>query len=699
MPTWSQNKEEPKKQMSSMSEEENKIAAQDWEDIKNQREYRDKKLPIWRWAGSVYNVLQNAKAEDQISNITLGWVRSYIDTGKSQIMAAQPEFEYEAFGASDRPKENLWRSLTETILNRSYFGSHKNISFTDSLIFGCGVFEVYQDKPYRTIRVPQRDGTFKDKVILDNRAPRVGIRAVSPFRCTRNPNVSDLNEIGSCTKEELLTRNQFIAKYVNCMDSEGKPKYKNLELPDSSHVKVTKYQDELRDVYRIYALAYGNKEDGESETPPEDDLGMMIFDKPLKIHDLKDEKGKIIRSMGLNIPGMCNLIWLPYFDKLTADYSEHDPYGMGLPELMEGMDTFMQTIFNMTVDNFRLGNTVVLGNRTPNSTTVDFDANTYYGGEFVNADITSTTLGQDRTANFSQMYDVVQNLTIPGTGINISQIQGDTSRTAFEFSQRIEANNKRTETVLQNWEEGALKRAGILTLAAGLSELTVHELSELAEGKAEGILKAIKEGKDVMDDYEFEDGKPIGRKQRYYIDVKGLKEDFSGKKTRSYSTESAANTLVPDSGVNKIPVTEEYVYPDYQVESGIAYDVKVNARRNLVNKKIKDAQSFSSVMNVFYQVSQIPEETLSKEEKIKIMEKVMDFADMDYEDIFKEKEDDQISQLQEMIKMAKSQQLPTPQDAMVSQAPPGFDSGQLNFAGQQPEGATNALSLAAQGSL
>jgi hypothetical protein len=83
------------------------------------------------------------------------------------------------------------------------------------------------------------------------------------------------------------------------------------------------------------------------------------------------------------------------------------------------------------------------------------------------------------------------------------------------------------------------------------------------------------------------------------------------------------------------------------------------------------------------------------------MEKVMDFADMDYEDIFKEKGDDQISQLQEMIKMAKSQQLPTPQDAMVSQGqqPPGFDSGQLNFAGQQPEGAANALGLAAQGAI
>lgn len=652
----------------------------DWDDILNQREYRDKRLDKMRWAGSVYNVIQNAQADDRISNIVIGWIRSYIDTGIAQMTAGVPEFDYEALGPSDESRTLLWKGLVETSMNRSNFMAHQKIAMTDAHVFGPGVFEVYQQKPYRTIRIPQLDGTFKDKVIIDHRLPRVGVRAVSPFRCTRNPNVSDPNEVGSCTKEEVLSWNQFVQKYGRCLDKEGKNKFKHIhEIVKGSHVKITIYQDEIRDVYRIYALSYGNKSDGEAETPPQA-LGIPIFDRPLKIHDLYSDKGELIRSVGLNIPGMCNLVFLPYADKLNEDSETHDIYGMGLPEHMEGLDTFMQTAFNMTVDNWRMGNTVVIDIESRDGTTPDFDANAYYGGENVNAKVTPQTLGQDRTVNFDNMYEVIQKLTIPATGINVNQISGDTSGTAFEFAQKIEANNKRSEMRLKEWESGPLKRLGTLLLSANISELTVHDLEQVREKDYDKILKDIKQGRATKDDFEFEGGKPVNRKNMSYIDMKGMKENFTAKRTsRKLDADSTENTLVKDKenpeAIHKIPVTEEYVYPSWYVDSGILFDTKVDSKRMITNKKIRDTQAINSVLQNFMALIQVDPEFAKTVDIPKLFGQILKLAEMDDEDIMKTNDESEIGKILKQIKQSKDMQDPT-QDLQASAPPPPLPAPQ-----------------------
>ena len=120
----------------SLSKQEQEDLSSDWEDIKNQREYRDKLAQRWRWAGSVYNVIQNAQADDRISQITLAWIRSYIDTGIAQMTAGEPEFDYEALGPSDESRTLLWKELVKTSMNRSNFGSHLRVAMTDSHVFG-----------------------------------------------------------------------------------------------------------------------------------------------------------------------------------------------------------------------------------------------------------------------------------------------------------------------------------------------------------------------------------------------------------------------------------------------------------------------------------------------------------------------------------------------------------------------------------
>lgn len=695
-----------------LTKEEEYDLHQDFEDIRNQREYRDKQAQKWHWAGSVYNVLQNATANDRISNITLGWIRSYIDTGIAQMTAGEPEFDYDALGPSDEARTMLWKSLVKTAMNRSNFMSHQNIAMTDAHIFGPGVFEVFQQRPYRTIREPQNDGTFKERVIIDHRIPRVGARAVSPFRVTRNPNVSDPNEVGSCTKEEILTWNQFVAKYGRCDDVDGKPKYKHIdEINKGSHVKVTIYQDEIRDVYRIYALSYGSKSDGEAETPPEQ-LGVPIFDRPLKIHDIYDKRGILERSMGLNLPGMCNLVFLPYADKLTDNFEDHCIYGMGLPEHMEGLDMFMQTAFNMTIDNWRMGNTVVLDIESRDGTIPDFDANQYYGGEFINAKVVPQTLGQDRTVNFDNMYEIIQKLAIPGTGININQIAGDTSKTAFEFAQRIEANNKRSEMRLKEWEAGPLKRLGTLLLSACISELTVHDLENIREGDAESILKEIEKGRATRDDFEFEAGKPVKRKVRTYIDMKGWKESFTKKTrpSRKLNADSVDSTLIKDTknpeAVSKIPVTEEYVFPDWYAESGVLFDTKVDSKRMITNKKIRDAQALQALIQNILQVAQLDPKALQAIDFSKLIEQSMKLAELDTEDIMKKTGQDELSQLMEQVAQHKQQLEAIASNPSANAQVPQPVMGGQQVNPQQPQSLggglaapQNPLNQAAQGAL
>ncbi len=590
------------------------------------------------------------------------------------MTAGEPEFDYVALGPSDESRTLLWKNLVETVMSRCSYGSHQKIAMTDAHVFGPGVFEVYQQRPYRTIREPQNDGTFTERVIIDHRIPRVGVRAISPFRCTRNPNVSDPNEVGSCSKEEILSWNQFVQKYGRVLDDQGNLKYKHIDqINKGSHVKITVYQDEIRDVYRIYALSYGTKIDGEATIPPEG-LGIPIFDRPLKIHDIYSPKGILQRSIGLNIPGMCNLVFLPYADKLTSNYQEHAIYGMGLPEHMEGLDTFMQTAFNMTVDNWRMGNTVVLDFESRDGTIPDFDANTYYGGEYVNAKVNAQTLGQDRTVNFDSMYEVIQKLAIPGTGININQIAGDTSKTAFEFAQRIEANDKRSEMRLKDWEQGPLKRLGTLLLSASISELTVHDLENIREGDTAKVMADIEKGRATRDDFEFKGGKPVKRKTRYYIDMKGMKESFTPKrKSRKLSADSTDNTLVLDKknpeAINKIPVTEEYVMPDWYVESGILFDTRVDSKRMITNKKIRDTQAIQSVISNFIQLLQVDPSWASTIDISKLFEEILDLADMDTEDILKDQSPTDTSQLLQKVAAAKQAVLNPQPNAQTGAAP------------------------------
>jgi hypothetical protein len=191
---------------------------------------------------------------------------------------------------------------------------------------------------------------------------------------------------------------------------------------------------------------------------------------------------------------------------------------------------------------------------------------------------------------------------------------------------------------------------------------------------------------------------------RFYIDVKGKRERFTKKRgSRKFSVDSTENTLVDDKNpevVNKIPVTDQYVMPDWYVESGILFDTKVDSKRMITNKKIRDTQAMQSVINNFLTLLQVDPQLGQMVDVSKLFEKIMKFADMDAEDIMKNLTGSQEEKLLQKIADSKNAALTPLQYAEEMQEMAGVPNPQQSQAlSVRGVGAQDALQRAAEGAL
>ena len=581
-------KQEGRDDVSEMTEIEKKQRDEDFIDSKYMIEYR--RNSGWDAKAvrgmKIYNVLQTAKPDDEVSRIFLGYTRTQIDKGVEQMTEGEPDFDFEPFGPSDSKKTIIWKHLLKKVLSDSNYKVHQELFFRDYFVMGSAVFEVYIDYPQRTERIPDptKPSGFDEVVVRDYRPGRskVGIRALNPLACWRNPNIDDPTKVPSCLKKRIVTWNQFAQDYGRATLSDGSPKYKNCrKVAKGSHVCIWEYQDELRDILRYYAVSFGNESDGMAKQPSMEDFGVQIYDKSLKIHEI-EVNGVVERCEGLNVQGMCNMRWGTYFDKYDLNYSgQHGVYGMGLPERIEGEDMILQTIFNIQIDNYRWQNAVALNYEGNNADSyMDVDNNQLVGGELIDGKITPMPLGIYRPNDFGSMKEVLDGSVIPATGINHQQIVGDTSKTAFEFAQRIKMASSSAEQRLARLENEVFKPVGGLLLSGALTELTVEEWEDMTEDQTNAAKNAVKAHQSTIDDYKFdeiEDGKKVSKRRvKTYVKVKGekIREDFGPKKKkRRLDYNNADNTLVYDprmeENVSYIPMVKEYVYPMEYAETGV----------------------------------------------------------------------------------------------------------------------------------
>ena len=592
-----QDKNQPSA-MLDLSEEQEKARRQDWEVISSMRDYQKRYHDEWRNAARTYNVVQDGSLDNRVSNIYIGLARMIIDTGISMMTEGEPDFDFAPLGPSDYKKVLLWKAALKMVMSQCNYRSHQASFITDFMVYGTGAFEVYTQLPFRKKRYEKLDGTMEEKIVRDFRRPKVGVRHISPFLCSRSPNVSDPDDVPVSEKRETLTYNQAVQNYGNVITPDGKPKYdqkvlKQLFAMRPSHFQLTHLFDEIGDVFRIYMCPFGSQVEGQPVSVPEE-LGAPIFDKSLSINRIAYLNGsqKEIRSSGSNVLGMTPLCFGINNDQYDHNLKTHAIYGMGIPRMIEGPEMAFEAMFNMTLDNLRLQNTVTLsykGNNFP-----DLDNMSFYSGMFLDGEVVATPWGQARLGDNSMFWEWLNNLCVWLTGINFQQLVGDTSKTAFEFAQRIRANNQRAESRLRGLENGCLKRMATLLLSNILSEMTVEEWEDLTEEQAKAIVKRIESGDELASDYgEYVDGKPTKRRVMGYIQVPDgkLKEDFTAGKTRKADYGSTENTLVSNpkpAGPTYIPMVGEYLYPTEYIEYGLLPDVIVDGKRMLGDMKAQD---------------------------------------------------------------------------------------------------------------
>ena len=602
---------ELKKVMIDLTEDEEKLRREDYEEIKESKKYRDRSKEDWINGARSYNIVQEGTTDDRISNIYIGLGRMVIDQGIAMMTEGEPEFDFDPLGPADSKRTILWKAAVKMILSQCNYKSHQDKFITDFHVFGPGVFECYTQMPMRTIREEDEEGNMTSRLVRDFMRTKVGVRHVSPFHCWRNPNVTDPDEVPSCGKEEILTRNQFIQNYANVyyIDANGKqkPKYKNLGQALSmtgSHFKVTRQENEITDSIRIYAFAFGNNPEGKVDTVPEYELGIPIFDKPLKIKKYKGSDGKM-RSTGLNALGMTTLCFGANNDMYDEGYETHSLYGMGIPKLIEGPDTALQAFTNMNFDNMRLANTFALSYKPYDGKTyLDLDNTRFYSGMQVDGDLVSTPFGQVRLSENSYMNDWLNNTTIAICGINFLQLVGDDLKTAFQAGLRVRQSNQRALKRIRSLENGCLKRMGTLLLANVLSELTVEEWNEITEEQAADVLKKIEKGEVTAEDYKGLNGKKPERKSQFYMPVEGLKEDFTLSKKRKSVPNATDNTLILDYGnTNYIPLDKNYLYPIDDIESIIRFTTKVDGKHMLGDMKVQDMEMWDKLVNIYIQMA------------------------------------------------------------------------------------------------
>ena len=687
---------------------------QDWEDVQGMVDYRrncgwEKKAIRGM---KVYNVLQTMKPDDEVSRIFLGYSRTSIDQGINQMTEGEPDFSFEPFGPSDHLKTIVWKHLIKMVLSQSKYKLHQQTFFRDYFVMGCGVFEVFIDYPQRTIRIPnsQTDGGFENVVIQDYRRPKVGIRAINPMHCWRNTNIDSPNDVPSCLKRRIITWNQFAQEFGRCKDSEGKHKYTNLEkIAKGTHICLYYYQDEIRDIYRIYATSFGNESDGFARTyPPIQNLGVCIFDQPLKIHDMVVNK-QIERSTGLNIPGVCSLRWGINFDKYDNNFQgDHSVYGMGLPERIEAEDTAIQGIFNQNLDNFRWTSTVVLNYEGSHADSyLDVDANRLYGAELIDGKITPMPLGITRIGDYQAMMEQMDKSVIPATGVNHNQLVGDTSKTLGEFALRIRQANRNAEQRLTRLETEVFQPVGSLLLANSLTVLTEDDYEAMTEEQVENARQMIKEGKKPLSDYRNLNGDKPEKRYTRYIPIKGekLREDFTITKKRQLDYNASfdekgrtRNTLVFDKDMNVensyIPLVKEYVYPAEYIESGLLPDCIVDSKRMLADIKNQDVNNVKVAVQFILDVA--TKLGYQGADWDKIVGEMLQFADIDPKRVLKTQEENKtVAKLDELLtKMEENQTATSPEPQFTSTMPQVTDSQVEAPTLEQGDPAANAMKTA-----
>lgn len=563
-----------------LTDEETELRQRDYEEICGMKDHHKDQHRNWEKAGNFYNIVQSGEGLDGISRYAIGLSRTVIDAGIAMINEGEPEGAFKPLTPSDYKINVLWDALAKHTLNKCNWPTHQKLWTTDLHIFGSSPLEAFINPITR--RPNEEPGVFFIRLA---KTARTGLRHRSIWHTFRNTHVLDPNDVPSAAWEQIISRADLVTRFA------GRKDMKNVDqLPIASKYKLTYIGNEPENTLRIYCLPFGKMAEAAYEEMPDDkELGVPICQKKLT---------------QVNPLGMVPLSFGILNDQLTPNYKEHALYGMGIPQLIEGMELIMEGLFNMTVDNMRLKNTVPVGYQPYQGMTdmIDIDnigileSGRVYPGTF-----NPTSLGIADLQSNTVLWEWINNMCIWLTGYNFQQLGGDTSKTAYEFAQRLKANSNRALARLKGLESGPLTRSWIMMMANTLSQISKDEWEGLTDTEAKDIAELLKSGETATDDYTVENGQVKSKRFVEYFEVPDyeISEGFSTSKKRKLDTGSMESTLKMSEkkgAKGMVPAVPEYLFPKGEIVHMLAFTVDVTSKTMLGDLRVKDSEAINRTL-------------------------------------------------------------------------------------------------------
>ncbi len=714
-PLYYEAKEKIKTTYIELTDEQQRQRDQDREVIKAMDDYYSPYREQWRRNGGLFNLIQTG-SDDVVSNWYLGWARLLINHSMAMLTAGSPKGDFEPVGNQDAKMQILVNALVEHTLNKSNWTAHQRLWIQDLHVFGNGVTKSYSELPMRKRRYEQKDGSVEDKIVRDFRRSKVGIRRKSPFKCMRSIHITDPDDVPVSTEEETTTWDSFAIRYGNAILPDGTKKYDTEQIPVGSHVRIITFYDEYGDAVRVYVCSYGNTPESHNayeSSPPSEELGYPIYNKPLSRYKITEAGHHLVG--GANIPGMSPLAFATFDDQLDEGFETYSVCGMGVPQIIEGPEAVMQGLVNMSIDNERLLNTVPVSyepNNTNSPSGLDLDVRNMYSGLIIDGKITPQPLGTSTAGSNQVLWEWLKFLIYQLTGINPELLTGDKLNTAYQSGLLLRQMNLRSQSRINQWENGALKRAWTVHGANALSEVTVQEWEDITEDEAKRIQESIMKDEATAEDYNEEeiDGEKVYQKRRLTVfPVQGykFKEDFTGKnKKRTLDPDSTDNTLIEDRKMsgNKsyVPAHSRYLLPSGSIESVMEFQVRVDGSSMIRDLKTQDVEMGKNALLTAQSIAQFDPEFAKKVDWSKLYVRLMEPTGLTEDDVFKTETDTnplqkQYSEAAENLEESISQ-LPNEIPQQPTEQLQASPAGQiLEEANPEPRGTNPALEALAQG--
>lgn len=656
-PTYYQAKDKNKKSVIYLEDEEEENRKNDYQEMLGMKEHHRDQHDNWNKAGNFYNIVQGGEGNDNLSRYAIGLSRTIIDTGIAMVNEGEPEGEFEPLTPSDKKINILWNSLMKHVLDKSNWKAHQKLFTTDLHIFGASTLESFINPVFR--RQGEEPGLF---LIRLAKTARTGLRHRSIWHTFRNANVCDPDDVPSGSYEEIITYSYWNSNYAGRKDLLPCAK----QMPVASKYKLTHIFNELDNTQRTYCLPFGVMAEAQYEQQPDgDELGFPILSKKLT---------------DMNPLGMVPLAFGTFNDQLTADYKQHSLYGMGIPQMIEGMEMIMEGLFNMTVDNMRLKNTVPVGYQ-PYSGQTDFPDLTSIGymdsGRVYPGTFSPTSLGIADLQSNTVLWEWINNICIWLTGYNFQQLGGDTSKTAYEFAQRLKANSNRALARLKGLENGPLKRAWTLTLANTLSQIRKDEWEQMTDLEAKEIKSLLDSGDASLDDYKLENGQVKSKRFVEYFNVKDydVRESFSKSKKRVFGKGvDDTLTIKEKKGANsKVAAVPEHLFPRGDIAQMLNFSTKVKSKTMLGDLRTKDAQAIQGALTSGMSLMPVTPQ-ITPDLMFKLWKQQSEDAGLDIDGVIENREEsDVVTKVKELLsKLQDLRSTPSPSPDVLAQQDQGM---------------------------